>query len=67
MPTVIVNGENGYAAADVDTLVDRMRALLADPAEARRLGEGARRTALERFGIKRFVHDWDNLLREVAL
>ncbi len=67
LPTVIVNGENGYIATDVDMLVDQMRALLADPAEARRLGEGARRTALERFGIERFVRDWDNLLREVAL
>jgi hypothetical protein len=35
-----------------------MRRLLADPAEARRLGEGARRTALARFNIERFVHDW---------
>lgn len=67
LPTVIVNGENGYVATDVDELVERMRALLADPAEARRLGEGARRTALERFGIERFVRDWDNLLREVTL
>lgn len=67
LTTVIVNGENGYIATDVDTLVERMRALLADPALARQLGEGARRTAQERFGIARFVGDWDNLLREVAL
>ncbi|CAB3716473.1 glycosyltransferase [Trinickia soli] len=67
LPTVIVNGENGYVATDVDVLVERMRALLADPGEARRLGEGARRTALERFGIARFVKDWDTVLREVAL
>ena len=64
---MIVNGENGYVATDVDVLVERMRALLADPGEARRLGEGARRTALERFGIARFVKDWDTVLREVAL
>jgi glycosyltransferase involved in cell wall biosynthesis len=44
-----------------------MQALLKDPTEARRLGEGARRTALERFGIERFARDWDNVLREVAL
>ena len=67
LTTVIVNDENGYIATDVDTLVERMRALLADPALARQLGEGARRTAQERFGIARFVCDWDNLLREVAL
>ncbi|HEX7682982.1 MAG TPA: glycosyltransferase family 4 protein [Trinickia sp.] len=66
LPTVVVDGENGYVATDVDSLVERMRALLADPNEARRLGENARRTALERFGIGRFVRDWDTLLREVA-
>ncbi|WP_116134832.1 glycosyltransferase [Trinickia diaoshuihuensis] len=67
LPTVIVNGENGYVASDVDTLVDHMRALLADPREARRLGEGARRTALDRFNIERFVRDWNSVLCEVAL
>jgi hypothetical protein len=67
LTTVIVNGENGYIATDVDTLVERMHALLAEPALARQLGEGARRTAQERFGIARFMRDWDNLLREVAL
>jgi hypothetical protein len=35
-----------------------MRRLLADPAEARRLGEGARRPALTRSTIERFVRDW---------
>jgi hypothetical protein len=67
LPTVIVNGENGYVATDVDALVEQMQALLKDPTEARRLGEGARRTALERFGIERFARDWDDVLREVAL
>lgn len=66
LSTVIVNGENGYVAADVDVLIERMRGLIADPAEARRLGGNARRTALERFGIERFAHDWNQLLREVA-
>jgi glycosyltransferase involved in cell wall biosynthesis len=66
LSTVIVNGENGYVAADIDILIERMRGLLADPAEARRLGGNARRTALDRFGIDRFAHDWNKLLREVA-
>jgi hypothetical protein len=35
-----------------------MRRLLADPDEARRLGEAARRTALARFNIERFVREW---------
>jgi Glycosyl transferases group 1 len=64
--TVIRNGENGHIATNVDALVDTMRSLLRDPYEARRLGQGARRTALERFSIGRFVDDWDRTLREVA-
>jgi glycosyltransferase involved in cell wall biosynthesis len=66
MVTTVENGVSGYVDTDVDRLVDRMRSLLADPAEARRLSDGARRTAQRRFSIERFVADWDAVLREVA-
>ena len=66
LATVIRNGENGWIDTRVDRLVDAMRRLLADPAEARRLGDAARATALERFHIERFVADWLAALREVA-
>jgi glycosyltransferase involved in cell wall biosynthesis len=59
MATVVENGVSGYVDTNVDRLVDRMRHLLEDPEAARRLGEGARRTALERFNIGRFTRDWD--------
>jgi hypothetical protein len=58
--TVVENGVSGYADTDVDRLIEAMRALLADPAEARRLGEGARRRAQERFAIDRFVREWED-------
>ncbi len=66
MSTVIENGRSGWIDTNVGRLVDRMRELLAQPAEARRLGEGARRTALERFSIERFVSDWDAAFRLVT-
>jgi glycosyltransferase involved in cell wall biosynthesis len=66
LATVIRNGESGYIDTSVDALVDVMQALLHDPAEARRLGEGARRVALERFHIERFVRDWNEALRLVS-
>jgi hypothetical protein len=66
LPTVIDNGVSGYVATDVEALIGRMEELLADPQEARRLGQGARRTAMERFGIERFAADWDALLLEAA-
>jgi glycosyltransferase involved in cell wall biosynthesis len=56
--TVIENGVNGYSDTRIEPLIAHMRRLLADPDEARRLGEAARRTALARFNIERFVREW---------
>ncbi len=67
MVTTIENGVSGCVDTDVTKLIDCMRELLADPAEARRLGEGARRVAQERFNIQRFVRDWDQALAEVTM
>ena len=64
--TVIRNGENGFVDTRPERLVEAMQALLRDPAEARRLGEAARRTAEERFNIGRFVEGWEQALRTVA-
>jgi glycosyltransferase involved in cell wall biosynthesis len=58
MSAVIENGVNGWIDTRTDTLVEAMRALLADPALAARWSEGARATARRRFGIDRFVADW---------
>lgn len=56
--TVVENGVSGWIDTRPEALMEHMRALLTSSAEARRLGEGARRTALERFGIDRFARDW---------
>ena len=66
MATAVENGVSGYVDTDVDRLVERMRALLRDPAATRRLGDGARRYAQERFGIDRFARDWEETLALVA-
>ncbi len=59
MVTAVENGISGYVDTDIERLVERMKSLLADPAEAKRLGEGARAAAQERFNIHRFIRDWD--------
>ena len=59
LPTVIENGVSGYVSCDPAVLIQRMRALLDDPAEARRLGANARRVAAERFSLERFIRDWN--------
>lgn len=66
MPTVIRNGVNGYADTNVDTLVDVMRMLIADPDVARKWGEAARADALLRFSIERFAREWTGFLLEVV-
>lgn len=59
MVTVVENGVSGYLNTDMEQLVACMQELLANPAEARRLGEGAQRHARERFNIYRFASDWN--------
>jgi glycosyltransferase involved in cell wall biosynthesis len=66
LASVIRSGDNGIVDTRVERLVEAMQRLRADPAEARRLGEAGRRTALERFGIERFVADWLDALKSVA-
>ena len=58
MVTVVQNGISGYVYTDQARLADRMQELLDDSDEARRLGEGARHCAEERFSIARFARDW---------
>jgi glycosyltransferase involved in cell wall biosynthesis len=66
LASVIEDGVNGVLDLSLDRLVDTMQQLIRDPAEAARLGAGARRTAQERYSIERFASDWDVTLSEVA-
>ena len=54
----------GVISTRVDTLVEAAHWLLEDPAEAARLGRRARQVALTRYGLDRFLADWDRLLEE---
>ena len=56
----------GVVSADPDELLTGLRRLLADPEEARVAGKAARAAALERYGLARFLADWDRLLEEVT-
>jgi glycosyltransferase involved in cell wall biosynthesis len=56
----------GVVATRVDVLTEAARAFIADPDAARAAGAAAREHALERFGLSRFLTDWDVLLEEVV-
>jgi len=66
LPTVIEHGVSGYVSCDVDELVEQMRTLLDDAGTARRIGANARALARERFGLDRFIRDWNEVFRSVA-
>lgn len=65
LPLVIEHGQTGYVSCDLEELVDGMRRLISDPAEAARLGANAREVALQRFGLERFIAEWNRALEDV--
>jgi hypothetical protein len=54
----------GAVSTSVDALVDALARLVADPDEARERGRASRAAARERYGLERFLADWDALLQE---
>jgi glycosyltransferase involved in cell wall biosynthesis len=55
----------GIVSTDVELLCDAVTRLVRDPDEGARLGEAARQHALGRYGLDRFLDDWDRLLEEL--
>jgi hypothetical protein len=56
----------GVLSTRPDRLWDAVRVFLHDDDAARLAGKAARAAALERYGLDRFLADWDVLLREVT-
>lgn len=59
-------GGAGRAGARLGGSERRLRDLLRDPCLAAKMGGAARRTALDRFSIDRFVDDWDDVLGDAT-
>lgn len=62
----VVPPEAGVVSSDLDRLIRGARVLLNDPDAARVAGRVARAAALERFGLARFLTEWNTLLKEVV-
>jgi len=58
--------ETGVVSTRLDVLAEAVQGYLDDPDAARLAGKSARAYALERYGLGRFLADWDALLREVV-
>jgi hypothetical protein len=57
--------EAGVISTRVDVLARALRDFAADPERAAQAGKAARAAALARYGLTRFLQDWDDLLAEV--
>ncbi|UGY91603.1 glycosyltransferase [Streptomyces gobiensis] len=56
----------GVVSNRLDVLTDAVRRFLADPAHARAAGAEARAAVLARYGLGRFLDDWEQLIKEVT-
>jgi hypothetical protein len=56
----------GVVSTDLRVLHTAVRTYLQEPELARMAGKAARAHALERYGLHRFLSDWDALLKEVV-
>jgi glycosyltransferase involved in cell wall biosynthesis len=61
-----VPAEAGVLSTRPQRLADAVREFVNDPDAARLAGKAARAAALERYGLARFLADWDRLLEEVT-
>jgi len=61
-----VPAQAGCVSSDPGVLAAVARRWRADRDEARETGVAAREHALRRFGLQRFLDDWDHLLKEVS-
>ena len=66
LPNVLRDGENGFISTSETALIASMQALLDDAQLARAIGTAGRMTALQRFGMGRFIDDWNRVLRDVV-
>ncbi|MFG1946526.1 glycosyltransferase [Nonomuraea sp. NPDC048826] len=57
--------EAGVISTRVDVLAGALKEFAADPERAAQAGKAARAAALARYGLDRFLLDWDHLLDEV--
>ena len=63
---VAVPREAGVVTTRPDALTDAVRMFCENAELARTVGARARALALERFGLARFLHEWDLILAEVT-
>jgi hypothetical protein len=66
LPTLISNEVSGFADSDLNYLICKMKALLDDQQLAIKMGLEARKSALQRFSLERFLADWKQVVENTV-
>ena len=66
LSTVIDNNVSGFIHTDPRYLIGKMQLMLNNHELAKKIGDEGKKTAMERFNIKRFVSEWESLFAEVT-
>lgn len=66
LATVVENGVSGYISTNLNWLIEQMHSLINHSHLALQLSAGAKRQGQARFGIKRFISDWNATLETVV-
>jgi glycosyltransferase involved in cell wall biosynthesis len=61
-----VPAEAGCVSNRIEVLQSALRRLAEDPHRARCMGDNARAAALRRYGLRRFLRDWDAVLEQAC-
>lgn len=61
LPEIIKNGYNGYISNNVGELIAYTKKLVTSPDLAKKMGENARKTMIEKFSLDSFVTKWNEL------
>lgn len=65
VPEAVPDGA-GIVSTNVRTLIESLAQLLDDPDRCKEIGRNARAHARKRYGLERFLADWDRVLEEVV-
>lgn len=66
IPEIIEHGVNGFISNDERELRGYLERLLKDEELAKKLGQAARQTILDKFSLSSFVNNWDSYIRKTA-
>lgn len=68
IPSLIQHGTNGllYSPNEPQQARQHIIDLINNPEQAKILGQNARKSVVQRFGLDRFIKEWDSLFREVV-